>query len=421
MRLTDTPKYFIVIQHFRWSLGNSYWEAFLFLGLGGEIVLLLCAIFLTFALSTISYLMKSIVKVFLTILLATIACPLDMLAQQKTYTVVIDAGHGGHDAGACAFGRKEKDINLAVALLTRKYIEQAHPEIKVYMTRSTDVFVGLQQRANFANRKKADLFISIHTNSASSAKASGTETYVLGLRRANDNLEVSKRENQVILLEKDYKETYEGFDPNSTESYIIFEFMQNVHLATSIDVASEVQKSFVKLGRGNRSVRQGPFLVIRETAMPSILIELGFITNKAESDYLASESGRKELAQGIADGFSRYYKKYVRATSPKQQKRQKETTSDEESTTQSSTTTSTSEEYYRIQIASSRQPLKTSDPYFRNAKDVQREQRGKLYLYTAEQCSTLREARQAQQRLAKSYPDCYIVRYRKGVRDKEIY
>ncbi len=367
--------------------------------------------------------MKSLVKVFLTILLATLACPLDMLAQQKTYTVVIDAGHGGHDAGACAFGRKEKDINLAVALLTRKYIEQAYPEIKVYMTRSTDVFVGLQQRANFANKKKADLFISIHTNSASSSKASGTETYVLGLRRANDNLEVSKRENQVILLEKDYKETYEGFDPNSTESYIIFEFMQNVHLAASINVASEVQKSFVKLGRGNRSVRQGPFLVIRETAMPSILIELGFITNKAESDYLASESGRKELAQGIADGFSRYYKKYVRATSPKQQKRQKETTSDEESASQqsSATTSSESEEYYRIQIASSRQPLETSDPYFRDAKDVQREQRGKLYLYTAEQCNTLSEARQAQQRLAKSYPDCYIVRYRKGVRDKEIY
>ena len=364
--------------------------------------------------------MRYSLRLFITLLLVTLALPMGLSAQQKTYTVVIDAGHGGHDAGACAFGRKEKDINLAVALLTRKYIEQAHPEIKVYMTRSTDVFVGLQQRANFANRKKADLFISIHTNSASSAKASGTETYVLGLRRANDNLEVSKRENQVILLEKDYKETYEGFDPNSTESYIIFEFMQNVHLTASINVASEVQKSFVKLGRGNRSVRQGPFLVIRETAMPSILIELGFITNKAESDYLASERGRKELAQGIADGFSRYYEKYVRATSSQQRKQQK-VTSDEESTTQSSTTTSASEEYYRIQIASSRQPLKTSDPYFRKAKDVQREQRGKLYLYTAEQCSTLSEARQAQQRLAKSYPDCYIVRYRKGVRDKEIY
>lgn len=364
--------------------------------------------------------MRYSLRLFITLLLVTLALPMGLSAQQKTYTVVIDAGHGGHDAGACTFGRKEKDINLAVALLTRKYIEQAHPEIKVYMTRSTDVFVGLQQRANFANKKKADLFISIHTNSASSSKASGTETYVLGLRRANDNLEVSKRENQVILLEKDYKETYEGFDPNSTESYIIFEFMQNVHLATSIDVASEVQKSFVKLGRGNRSVRQGPFLVIRETAMPSILIELGFITNKAESDYLASERGHKELAQGIADGFSRYYEKYVRATSSQQRKQQK-VTSDEESTTQSSTTTSAGEEYYRIQIASSRQPLKTSDPYFRNAKDVLREQRGKLYLYTAEQCSTLSEARQAQQRLAKSYPDCYIVRYRKGVRDKEIY
>ena len=368
--------------------------------------------------------MKSLVKVFLTILLVTIACPLDMLAQQKAYTIVIDAGHGGHDAGACAFGRKEKDINLAVALLTRKYIEQAYPEIKVYMTRSTDVFVGLRQRANFANKKKADLFISIHTNSAPSSSASGTETYVLGLRRANDNLAVSKRENQVILLEKDYKETYEGFDPNSTESYIIFEFMQNVHLTASINVASEVQKSFVKLGRGNRSVRQGPFLVIRETAMPSILIELGFITNKAESDYLVSQSGREQLAKGIADGFSRYYKKYIRTTSPKKQKKQKETTesaSDEGTTAQQSTTTSDSEEYYRIQIATSRQQLETSDPYFRDLTDVQREQRGKLYMYTAEQYNSLSEARQAQQRLAKRYPGCYIIRYLKGVRDKEIY
>ena len=369
--------------------------------------------------------MKSLVKLALAILLATIVCPQDLLAQQKAYTVVIDAGHGGHDAGACAFGRKEKDINLAVALLTRKYIEQAHPEIKVYMTRSTDVFVGLRQRANFANKKKADLFISIHTNSAPSPSASGTETYVLGLRRANDNLAVSKRENQVILLEKDYKETYEGFDPNSTESYIIFEFMQNVHLTASINVASEVQKSFVKLGRGNRSVRQGPFLVIRETAMPSILIELGFITNKAESDYLVSQSGREQLAKGIADGFSRYYKKYIRTTSPKKQKKQKETTesaSDEGTTAQqSATTNSDSEEYYRIQIATSRQQLETSDPYFRDLTDVQREQRGKLYMYTAEQYNSLSEARQAQQRLAKRYPGCYIIRYLKGVRDKEIY
>ncbi len=158
--------------------------------------------------------------------------------------------------------------------------------------------------------------------------------------------------------------------------------------------------------------------------MPSILIELGFITNKAESDYLVSQSGREQLAQGIADGFSRYYKKYIRATSPKKQKNKKETTeatSDEGATAQQSTTTSDSKEYYRIQIASSRQPLETSDPYFRNVTDVQREQRGKLYIYTAEQCNSLSEARQAQQRLAKRYPDCYIVRYRKGVRDKEIY
>lgn len=383
--------------------------------------MVLCTIFLTFALSTISYIMKSLVKLTVALLLLTLACPLSMLAQRKAYTVVIDAGHGGHDAGACAYGRREKDINLSVALLTRKYIEKAHPEVKVYMTRSTDVFIGLRQRANFANKKKADLFISIHTNSAQSKGAAGTETFVLGLHRAEENLEIAKRENQVILLEDGYEETYEGFDPNSTESYIIFELMQNVHLATSINVASEVQRAFTRIGRGNRSVRQAAFLVLRETSMPSILVELGFITNRAESDYLISSSGQQALAQSIADGFSAYYRKSVRPAS-----QQKATTRDSSSDKGEESTTASSSDadaaiYYRIQIASSRQPMETSDHYFRNLTDVQRERRGQLYLYTTEQYSTLTEARQARKRLAERYPDCYIVRYRSGVRDKDIY
>ena len=293
------------------------------------------------------------------------------------------------------------------------------------MTRSTDEFIGLRQRANFANKKKANLFISIHTNSAKNKSASGTETYVLGLRRANDNLEISKRENQVILLEKNYKETYEGFDPNSTESYIIFEFMQNAHLNTSIEVASEVQRSFVKLRRGNRSVRQDAFLVLRETSMPSLLIELGFITNEAESEYLASQSGQQELAQGIAEGFSRYYKKQIRSSLQQKQSTTNESSSQEtqepDNRSKPSTDMADPKEYYRIQIASSQQKLETNDSYFRNLTDVQREQRGKLYFYTTEQYTTLGEARKAQKRLAERFPGCYIVRYRNGSRDKDIY
>jgi N-acetylmuramoyl-L-alanine amidase len=387
--------------------------------------LLLWSIFLTFAPNIILNIMKPLLKLVIALLLVTLLCPAYSLAQRKSYTIVIDAGHGGHDAGACAYGRKEKDINLAVALLTRQYIEQLHPEIKVYMTRSTDEFIGLRQRANFANKKKANLFISIHTNSAKNKSASGTETYVLGLRRANDNLEISKRENQVILLEKNYKETYEGFDPNSTESYIIFEFMQNAHLNTSIEVASEVQRSFVKLRRGNRSVRQDAFLVLRETSMPSLLIELGFITNEAESEYLASQSGQQELAQGIAEGFSRYYKKQIRSSLQQKQSTTNESSSQEtqepDNRSKPSTDMADPKEYYRIQIASSQQKLETNDSYFRNLTDVQREQRGKLYFYTTEQYTTLGEARKAQKRLAERFPGCYIVRYRNGSRDKDIY
>lgn len=242
------------------------------------------------------HLMKSLVELILAILLITMICPLSPLAQREAYTVVIDAGHDGHDVGTRTFRRREKDINLAIALLTRKYVEQAYPEIKVYMTRSTNVFVGLRKRASSVNRKKADFFVSIHASSVQSPNTSGTETYMLGLRHANGNLTVSERENQVVLLEKGYEETYEDFDPSNAGSYTIFEFIRNIHLASGIDIANEVQESSVKLGRDDRSVRQGPLLIIRKTTMPNIFMELGFITNKVESDYFVSQGGHEQLA-----------------------------------------------------------------------------------------------------------------------------
>ncbi len=234
------------------------------------------------------------------------------VAASKKFTLVIDAGHGGHDAGAIGAITKEKTINLNVALAFGQLVERNCPDVKVIYTRKTDVFVPLHQRADIANRNKADLFISIHTNSLPRGRiARGMETYTLGMHRAADNLDVAKRENSVILIEKDYKQHYEGFDPNSAESYIMFEFMQDHNMAHSVELAKFVQKRTCKAaGRLDKGVKQAGFLVLRETSMPSCLIELGFISTADEERYLASAEGVKQLGKGIFQAFTDYKRKY---------------------------------------------------------------------------------------------------------------
>lgn len=226
------------------------------------------------------------------------------------YTVVIDAGHGGKDAGAICKIVKEKDINLAVALELGRLITANHPDVKVIYTRKTDVFVPLDERANIANRSKADLFISIHTNATpSKIGPRGAETYTLGMHRATENLAVAKRENSVITLESDYEKRYEGFDPRSSESYIIFEFMQDKHMEQSVDLARQVQKQFrTHAGRQDRGVHQAGFLVLRATSMPSVLVELGYINNPTEAEYLKSTNGRNTMARSIYNAFVAYRK-----------------------------------------------------------------------------------------------------------------
>ena len=223
------------------------------------------------------------------------------------YTLVIDAGHGGKDPGAQSKTAKEKNINLAVALAFGKLVEQNFKEV---YTRKTDVFVELDERANIANRAKADLFISIHTN-ATAAKVGpqGTETYTLGMHRAADNLAVAKRENSVITLEKGYEEKYEGFDPNSSESYIIFELMQDKNMESSVKLAGLIQKQFRNTAkRIDKGVHQAGFLVLRATSMPSVLIELGYINNPNEAAYLTSTAGVNALAKSIYNAFAAYKK-----------------------------------------------------------------------------------------------------------------
>jgi len=233
-------------------------------------------------------------------------------AADHRFTLVIDPGHGGHDAGALGSMSKEKNINLKVALAFGRMVERNCPDVKVVYTRKTDVFIPLSERANIANKAKADLFISVHTNALPKGKiARGFEVYTLGMHRAAENLDVAKRENSVILVEKDYKQRYQGFDPNSSESYIMFEFIQDKNMAKSVELAKMIQQDVcAQAGRPNKGVHQAGFLVLRATSMPSCLIELGFITTSDEERLLNSESGIENHARGIYRAFTRYRKKY---------------------------------------------------------------------------------------------------------------
>lgn len=239
------------------------------------------------------------------------------LAANKRFTLVIDPGHGGHDAGALGAISKEKNINLAVALRFGKYVEQNLPEVRVIYTRTKDVFIPLNERANIANRANADLFISVHTNALPAGKvARGFETYTLGMHRAKDNLDVAMRENSVISMEKDYQQRYQGFDPRSSESYIIFEFIQGKNMERSVDLARMIQRGVCDgANRPDKGVHQAGFLVLRETSMPGCLIELGFITTPDEERLLNNDSRVDDIARGIYEAFAKYKNKYDKSVS----------------------------------------------------------------------------------------------------------
>lgn len=252
-------------------------------------------------------------------LLLALMCMLvvTVFAANKRFTLVIDPGHGGHDAGARGAISMEKNINLTVALRFGKYVEQNMPEVRVIYTRKQDVFIPLHERANIANRANADLFISVHTNALPAGKvARGFETYTLGMHRAKDNLDVAMRENSVISMEKGFEQTYEGFDPKSSESYIIFEFIQGKNMERSVDLARMIQRSVCDSGcRPDKGVHQAGFLVLRETSMPSCLIELGFITTPDEERLLNDNAKVDDIAKGIYEAFAKYKNKYDRSVS----------------------------------------------------------------------------------------------------------
>ncbi len=253
--------------------------------------------------------MKRLSCIVITLLLVSLVLTNAGPNRRATYrikTVCIDAGHGGHDSGCLGSSSKEKEVALSIALKLGKLIEQNFSDVKVIYTRKTDVFIPLHERANIANRAKADLFICIHLNSGAKS-AYGSETYVMGLHKTNDNLGVAKRENAAILLEDDYKTQYDGFDPNSPEANIIFSLYQNQYMHQSVEFASKIQQQFEEhAGRFNRGVKQAGFLVLYKTAMPAVLIENGFLSHDAEEKFLDSDKGQTTMATAIYRAFKEY-------------------------------------------------------------------------------------------------------------------
>ena len=344
----------------------------------------------------------------------------------KDFVVVIDAGHGGHDPGAIGKISKEKNINLNVALKVGNLIKNNCDDVKVIYTRSKDVFIPLDRRAEIANNAKADLFISIHTNAlANNRTAKGASTWTLGLAKSDANLEVAKRENSVILYESDYQTRYAGFNPNSAESYIIFEFMQDKYMEQSVHLASLMQKQFRHTcKRLDRGVHQAGFLVLKASAMPSILIELGFISTSEEERYLNSETGATTMAKGIYHAFLNYKREHeIRLTGvsktviPTEQKEQDiEKENDRPVTVQkvAESATNDNEITFKIQILTSSKPLAKNDKRLKGLKGVDYYKEKDIYKYTYGASGDYNKVLRTKRTITAKFKDAFIIAFRDG-------
>ncbi len=329
-------------------------------------------------------------------------------AINQQFTIVIDAGHGGKDPGAIGKITKEKHINLAVALALGRQIKRNHKDVKIIYTRTKDVFIPLHKRAAIANRNHADLFISIHTNAASSRKVRGTETYTLGQHRTKKNLDVAMRENAVITLENDYKKRYHNFDPHSVDSYIMFNLMQDRYIDNSIYLATHIQKEFRKAGRRNLGVRQAGFVVLYRSACPSVLVELGFITNRSEERFLKSTAGRNKLANVIYKAFVKYKKRYDKKSKttkniPIVSTKQKSTRKTSRKNSKHKKTT------YRIQLFAVKRKLPRNSKAFKGLKNISVHKTGSYYKYTYGKTTSYSEITKLKKKIIKKFPHSIIV------------
>ncbi len=343
-------------------------------------------------------------------------------------TVVIDAGHGGKDGGCHGSYSNEKDIALAITLKLGDYISENYKDVKVIYTRKTDVFVELNERANIANKAHADLFICVHVNSGSS-KAVGTETFAMGLHVSEANLRVAKRENSSILMEDDYQTKYENFDPNSPESYIIFSLRQNAFLSQSLDFAAKIQKQFTeRVGRKDRGVKQAGFLVLYKTAMPSVLIETGFLTNKEEEKFLNSKIGQDYMASAIFRAFKAYKteldsKEKLKQEEKVESKQEKEVPKEAVKEKTKKHKKKKSKEniekgvVFKVQIATSSVKKELIPQNFNGVENVHLYEAGGLYRYTVGKEKTITDANLLQLQLKnKGFKDAFIVAFANGKR-----
>ena len=344
--------------------------------------------------------------------------------------VVIDAGHGGKDPGAISRNGKykEKNITLSVALELGELIKSNFPDIKVIYTRSTDKYVELSERAAIANRNKADLFISIHVNSAKSTQARGTETFVMGTHKSEANFEVCKLENSVIVIEEDYEKKYEGFNPGSPESYIIFSLLQNVHQEQSIKYAAQVQGQFA---RGpiyvNRGVKQGGLLVLWKTTMPAVLTELGFISNPKDCAVLVTKKGQEQFARGLFNAFVAYKKDFEKirreegsgrnvAAAEKAAPVQKSVPAAQKAPAQGPVAApKAADEFYAVQILSVGKVLGKNAYDLKGRKDTHYIKAGKLYKYYVGRYASRKEAAAALPGIRKSFPGAFVIHIKDNV------
>lgn len=352
-----------------------------------------------------------------------LACLLALpVTAEKPYTVVLDAGHGGKDPGAVGKFSYEKDLNLALVLELGKQITEQYPDVNVVYTRSTDVFIPLQTRADIANKANADLFISIHANASENKASKGVETFILGTEKAEKNLDVAMRENAVMKLEADYKTTYQGFDPNSIDSYIMFELMQNSHMEQSLSFAEQIQKRFVgHLNRADRGVQQASFWVLLKTACPSILFEMGFISNPEEERFLNEEASMAQMAHALVNAFGAYtHKQAVRketlaidTVAPKAEKTLPEPVKQEtEGIKQIEDTATIPTLYYALQICASRTLLDPSDPKLKGLPCEYRHV-GDWYKYYAIVDTDRAKVVEKKKEIETLFPDCWITKFEK--------
>jgi len=378
----------------------------------------------------------------------------NMYGQKNDYSIkkiVIDPGHGGKDPGATVGKTYEKDIALDVSLRAGKMIKKMYPEVEIIYTRDKDIFIPLGDRPEIANKNKADLFISVHVNICGTPGTTGAETYILGQHRSQENLEVAKLENAVILREADYNTRYEGFDPNSSESYIMFELLQNEHLEHSRLFADRVQNHFVSHAkRKDRGVRQAGFLVLRKIAMPSVLIELGFMSNKDEKAFLEKDQGKQLLAEAIVKSFSEYKSRFdeqkeppkplvvqaiekekkeiteepkVQPVETKDTKEVKETQQTTENKEQKGDSTQLSDDlskiqgkWYGTQIMALKKKYNPKDAMFKKFEPVYYFNENGYYKYVLGLANNIDEATKQHQEIKKSFNGAFMVSFENGVR-----